>query len=182
MTTRLQLRRALALAAGVGLTAIVLTATGAGPAIAQGAKPLLTLIVNEASNPVPVQTVGSTLTHLGRPVADLVHLRWVDTPECFKRLTANAVVDADCYQVPAGRTLLITDVQWQVVQFPGSSINFWLYSGLTGETLFAASAVAGIQGYAVGDHHFQTGFIFDPALRPTSSGGTQLFGYLVSSQ
>lgn len=47
-------------ALGVSLSAVVLMATGAGPAIAQGVKPLQALIVNSSAEPVPVNVVSAT--------------------------------------------------------------------------------------------------------------------------
>jgi hypothetical protein len=57
------MRRYVAIAAGTALIAVVLSVTGPLPAFAQGAlKPLMALIVNDASNPVPVLVTNATAT------------------------------------------------------------------------------------------------------------------------
>ena len=171
-----QLRRSFSLAAGVGVIVIVLTATGAGSAIAQGARPLLTFIVNDASSPVPVRSVGSTLTHLGRPARDIVQLYWWSAADCFKRIDATGLAAPDCYVPPAGSTTIITDVQWMIGSAPGNSALLYIYDrGI----VFMSSAVGDSTGTAALDHHSQTGFIFTPGMRISPRGTTILRGYVV---
>jgi hypothetical protein len=57
------MRRYIGIAAGVVLLAAALSATGALPAAAQGAvKPLIALIVNDVTNPVPVRVTNAPPT------------------------------------------------------------------------------------------------------------------------
>lgn len=171
-----QLRRSFSLAAGVGVIVIVLTATGAGSAIAQGARPLLTFIVNDASSPVPVRSVGSTLTHLGRPAGDIVQLSWWASGDCFRRFDPTGLGAPDCYVPPAGRTVIITDVQWLVGTEAGGSVLLYIYDrGM----VFVGSTVGDSRGVASLDHRSQTGFIFAPSLKTYPGGTTLLRGYVV---
>jgi hypothetical protein len=48
-----------AMTAGVAAVVLVLSATSAGPALAQPFKPLMAFIINDAANPVPVVDVGT---------------------------------------------------------------------------------------------------------------------------
>ena len=171
-----QLRRSFTLAAGIAVIVMVLTASGAGSAIAQNARPLLTLITNDAAHPVPVQPVASALTHLGRPVGDIVQLTWWATSDCFKRIHATGQAAPECYVPPDGRALVITDVQWSVMTGPGNAVHVAIYDLAP---VFIASAVASSDGLAALDHQSQTGFIFAPTLRPSQAGTMLLRGYLV---
>lgn len=176
MTITQQWRRSLALVVGVGATAAVLTLTSAGSAIAQNARPLMTLIMNDSANPVPVRSVGSTLTHLGRPVADIVQLRWWESADCFKQLDVTGLAAADCYTPPAGRALLVTDVEWQAFTGAGNSVELYIYNqGI----VFAHNATGGSNGVAAIHQHLQSGFVFDPGLRVQPGGFLVLRGYLV---
>ena len=57
------MRRYVGIAVGLGLVLVVLSATNAGPAFAQGAlKPIMAFIVNDSSNPVPVRVVAPQAT------------------------------------------------------------------------------------------------------------------------
>jgi hypothetical protein len=174
--------RPLAFAAGIGAITIVLTATGTASAIAQGARPLLAFIVNDAANPVPVRAVGSTLTHLGRSASDIVLLRSSPASGCFKKLTHP--IPADCYAPPAGRTLIVTDVQWEAWLASGASTTVWITNTAINANVFGGSAVAGSSGYATNDHHFQTGFMFDPSMTTSlgDNGHVLLYGYLAPSE
>jgi hypothetical protein len=51
--------RFFAVTASVGAVVLVLSATSAGPALAQPFKPLMALIINDAAHPVPVVNVGT---------------------------------------------------------------------------------------------------------------------------
>lgn len=174
-----QTRRSFALAAGVGIVAAVLTATDAGPAIAQSAKPLTALIVNDAARPVPVQTVGSTLTHVGRPVAEIVQLYWWATTDCFKRIDATGLAAPDCYAPPAGSRVVITDVQWVIGAGAGNLVQLYIFDqGI----VFAGGAIGSANGFATLDHRSQTGFVFAPSLRVSPGGTVLLRGYIVPAE
>ncbi len=173
------LRRSFALAAGLGVMAIVLTATGAGSAVAQTVRPLMALVVNDDARPVPVRAVGSTLTHLGRPVEDIVQLRWWTTADCFKQMDATGLAAADCYAPPAGRKVIITDVEWLAFVGSGNSADLYIYNqGI----VFAHTVTGASNGSAATHQHLQTGFIFDPGLRIEPGGFVVLRGYLVPTE
>jgi hypothetical protein len=90
-------RRYVVLGAGLALGTAALSMTSAGPALAQGAlKPLAALIVNDASNPVPVAIVGQAAR---QPYS------FDDVGECN---TANCFFDYP--KVPAGKRLVLLHV------------------------------------------------------------------------
>jgi hypothetical protein len=53
--------RFLAVTGSAGVIALVLSLTSAGPAVAQTFKPVMSFIINDASNPVPVVDVGAVV-------------------------------------------------------------------------------------------------------------------------
>jgi hypothetical protein len=55
-------KKYLAVAAGIGVLSLVLGLTNAAQVVAQGIKPLLVLVGNTDSNPVPVKDVGAQAT------------------------------------------------------------------------------------------------------------------------
>lgn len=171
------------LAVGLGALATVLTATAAGPALAQGIKPVLSLIVNDARNPVPVRSVASDLTHVGRPASEIVQLEFgARSLPCFVRLAQAGTFETGCYAPPAGRTLIITDVQWFAL-VGGSAGN---YAGvqliLLGEAVvFEGAGTVKTGGYAGNSHHFQTGFVFHPDMI-ANLNHVKLYGYLAPSE
>jgi hypothetical protein len=81
----------LAVAASVGATALVLSASSAAPALAQTFKPLMALIINDATNPVPVVDVGT-------PAA---------APEPFQHQVSSFVPTSLVLQVPTDKRLVI---------------------------------------------------------------------------
>jgi hypothetical protein len=90
-------RRYVVLGAGLALGTAALSMTSAGPALAQGAlKPLAALIVNDASNPVPVAVVGQPVR---QPYS------FDDVGQCN---TANCFFDYPT--VPAGKRLVVLHV------------------------------------------------------------------------
>ena len=183
--TQMRLRRHLGWAAAMGLTALVLTGTSAGPAIAQGARPILTLVVNGEDNPVPVRAAG--LTDVRRPASELVELAWgnvtVPAVRCFVRLLPTYEPESNCYTPPSGRSLVITDVIWyapETGESPGSlgGIDLTVIGKVVA---FTGTAVVSSTGSAGGEHHLQTGFLFHPDLISTQLH-VRLFGYLTPSE
>jgi hypothetical protein len=173
------------LAAGVGMIAIVLTGTSAGPAIAQTFKPMMSFIINDANSPVPVRTVGSNVAHVGRPVSDIVQLTWDSSDSCFVRQLPGGVLESNCYIPPSGRTLVVTDVQWRAhsgLSSPG------VYAGIvfvspSGTIAYLAQALTDADGFASGSHSLQTGFVFHPDLTvQPSMSVVSLHGYVVPSE
>jgi hypothetical protein len=184
--TRSRWRRYVAAAAGIGLIAIVLSGTSAGPAIAQTFKPVMALIVNDVNNPVPTRVVGSTLTHVGRPVSDIVQLTWNSSDTCFKRQSPAGVLESDCYIPPNGRSLVITDVQWRahygVLSRPGAygDVVFVLPSGTIA---YSFSALIDAEQFVSGFQGLQTGFVFHPDLLVVPFDAVaRVYGYVVPSE
>ena len=87
-------------ALGLSFVAVVLMATGAGPAIAQGMKPLQAFVVNTSAQPVPVNVVSET------PLPVTADTRDLDLPARtfvnFEFSSANPT-----YVVPDGKVLVI---------------------------------------------------------------------------
>ena len=83
--------RFFAVTASVGAVVLVLSATSAGPALAQPFKPLMALIINDAANPVPVVDVGTPA-----PAA-----------EPFQHQVSSFVQQSLSLPVPAGKRLVI---------------------------------------------------------------------------
>jgi hypothetical protein len=83
--------RFFAVAASVGGVVLVLSLTSAGPALAQPFKPLMALIINDATNPVPVVDVGTPT-----PV-----------PEPFQHQVSSFVPSSLTLQVPENKRLVI---------------------------------------------------------------------------
>ena len=101
-------------AIALGALTLTLTLTSTGQAIAQGMKPMLVQIINTATNPVPVVPVISA--------ADRVQLEIGSDPACngssrsFRRIFADGSVEQP-FAVPAGKVLIITDLQGTVRRF-----------------------------------------------------------------
>lgn len=100
---------------------IAVSLTGADPAIAQGVlRPVEALIVNTPATPVPVTVVG-TRTHLGVPLADHVMLAGAgQSAECgsakaFRRMQPDGTPADVPFTVPAGRSLVVLDVDAVIV-------------------------------------------------------------------
>jgi hypothetical protein len=182
--TQTRRRRFIWLSAGAGAFALVLTGTSAGPALAQTFKPMMALITNDASNPVPVRAVGSNLTHVGRPVSDFVRLEYAGASgaTCFRRVAPDNTTDPDCYTPESGRAAIITDVHWSgpSIRDPGD-LDFLLLSFNGSVVTF--SAVVGGNRLVANDRHLQTGFVFPPGLRPIPIYlNVQLYGYVVANE
>jgi hypothetical protein len=83
--------RFVALTATVGAAALILSVAGAGPAVAQTFKPVMSLIINEADRPVPVVDVGTPA-----PAA-----------EPFQHQVSSFVASSLLLQVPQNKRLVI---------------------------------------------------------------------------
>lgn len=88
----------------------------------QGPKPLEAVVVNVPSQPVPT-VAGAGVTHLGVPLDDHVMLvavsRSAGSP-CFPerslhRISSDGSVEAAAFAVPAGRSLVVLDVDAVIV-------------------------------------------------------------------
>jgi hypothetical protein len=83
--------RVFAVAASVGAVVFVLSLTSAGPALAVPSKPFMSLIINDATSPVPVVDVGA-------PAA---------APEPFQHEVSSFVPASLVLQVPESKRLVI---------------------------------------------------------------------------
>jgi hypothetical protein len=157
------MRRYIGLAAGVGLVVAALSASGALPAAAQGPfKPVLSLIINDATQPVPVTgtingTVNATLTApltlapgqtVGLVGGSTVNIgNTSDNPVLVRELTSARVPVSvfnfcqftgqecykDLYTVPAGSHLAIEHVSMSGDLFnPQEFGDMRLMSGILG--------------------------------------------------
>jgi hypothetical protein len=117
-----QSRFILVTAASIALTAgIAVSLTAADSAVAQGVlRPVEALIVNTDSKPVPVTVVGTRM-HLGVPLADHVMLAAstvasdCGSAKSFQRLQPDGTVVDGPFIVPAGRSLVVLDVDAVIV-------------------------------------------------------------------
>lgn len=149
-------RKALAVSAGVVALAVILSLTGVGSAVAEQARPLLVSIVNTAANPVPTREVA-----VGRePVAE------------GQRILGLNQEHATIYTVPEGKQLVIEMVTVSISLRSGlrPSANINLVSGGEGSqhaiaTQPVATGEDGIVSYR-GTH--QVRFYADPGTRLTA--------------
>jgi hypothetical protein len=177
-------RRYVGLAAGVGLIAVVLTSTSAGPAIAQTFKPVMAFITNDVNSPVPVRTVASNLSHVGRPANDLLQLIW-NGSTCFVRQAPTGVPEPDCYLPESGRTAVITDIYWRTpTSSPAGAPHLFILAIRNQRPTFVGSTLVLMDGLVFGDRSLQAGFIFHPDLQVRSefAAEVQLYGYSVPSE
>lgn len=169
MTRNLQ-RGSLTIATVIGLGLIV-SVTGADPVTAESPKPVV--VVNDATAPVPVTAM--------RSVADRVVLAgtFVPSPVCtgqvnLVRVFPDATADTTPFVVPAGKVLVITDVQGKIEEsVPWAAGEIGLFRVFitdgTQETSFevhgeVSSNVAALAGLLVVDTHFQAGRLAGPGM------------------
>jgi hypothetical protein len=110
------MRRYLSVAVGLGLLLIVLSFTNAGPALAQTFKPVMSFIVNDSANPVPV--------------TGTVIVRDANAPELqpFRALVRHGFPTANVQTlittVPAGKRLVIEHLSWTAFAPTGEQVIF----------------------------------------------------------
>jgi len=112
------MRTCLAAAAGLIVLALSLTFTGSGKAFAQGMKPLLVQVMNTSAEPVPVTSVV--------PAADRVMLEYLGggNEPCpggtfpVTRILPDGT-STSAFSVPAGKMLVLTDLEGIIRQDPG---------------------------------------------------------------
>lgn len=94
------------------------------------ANPVPVSVVSSAANPVPVTVVGAKVTHMGVPVSDHVTLNWASsgsTTACgssgdaFFRVLPDGQVESAPFVVPAGRSLVVTDMDAVVIAGAGQT-------------------------------------------------------------
>ena len=83
--------RGFAVAASVGAVVLVLSATSAGPALAQTFKPVMAMIINDSAHPVPVVDVGTP----------------APAPEPFQHEVSSFVPSSLVVHVPEDKRLVI---------------------------------------------------------------------------
>ena len=116
------MRRYVAIAAGTGLIAAVLSVTGALPVLAQGAlKPLMALIVNDVDHPVPV-TGTVNIGNLGNLGGDPLPVRSVDNPAraAFQETMNVGNGQPGTITVPEGKRLVIEFISAVYDAVPGT--------------------------------------------------------------
>jgi hypothetical protein len=134
------------------------------------------------------------VTHVGQVANDLVILKWVFVPTlnrlAFVRIGPTGQLDSDVFDIPSGRTLVITDVRWEVsTNDPSIQIGLGILGATAGGPIivyFGHTMTAG-GGLVTGNDHFTTGIPVRAARLVVTgfsrSGGTQprmwLYGYLV---
>jgi len=130
----------------------------------------LSLPVSVVSTPLPVQP-----THLGVPVGNLVTLRCVPpnpwpTPSprnacpSFHAVDTTGIESSTPYAVPAGETLIITDLDWLTGggSDPGYNVNVGLWGCVHAGCAFSSfhSALTDLNSASVGQVHFTGGIRF----------------------
>jgi len=157
---------------------------------------LMALAVGGCS-PNPPNTVTAPPTHLRVPPSEFVALRCnrFVGPTCteFRRLKPNATEDQVTFQIPRGKHLILTDVNWYTNGgTPGKCTSILMMLAGPGPVVYFSSlAPADGAGQAYKAEHFTAGFHFSvmPGLvlvanpgcpSVTKQGGIDLQGYLVS--
>lgn len=98
----------------LGVAVVVLVVLLATPRAAHAVVAALVQVVNTSANPVPT----TTPTHLGVPLGSLVTLNCLNsgtTCSSFRQIDASGNQAATDYTIPAGQTLIITDVEWEAI-------------------------------------------------------------------
>jgi hypothetical protein len=113
---------------GLGLLLVVLSVTNVGPALAQGIRPVLTMIVNDSANPVPV--TGTVVVHnAGAPELQPFRTSLSISPVALndQRLLAT---------VPDGKRLVVEGTTWGASAPAGHQFVFGaLRVGQLGQTV-----------------------------------------------
>ena len=112
------MRTCLAAAAGLIILTLSLTFTGSGSAFAQGMKPLLVQVMNTSAEPIPVTPVV--------PAADRVMLEYHgggNEPCSVGTFPVSRIfpdgTSTPAFSVPAGKMLVLTDLEGIIRQDPG---------------------------------------------------------------
>ena len=146
-------------------------------------------VQNTASNPVPVtgtvttQNVGrGAATLVGQLVSQLVSL-------VCTNLTGGSCVDGTqmTYTVPAGKVLVITDLQFNGVGIGGEPVGSLVFATLSYSPSFFVNFAAPLDpnGHFYGQDQLTTGIVAPPgsaanvALSGAANGRATLQGYLV---
>lgn len=127
-----------------------------------------------------VQIVPGATTHVGQAESQLVML--ICTPSSCRQLFADGTVGASQYTVPAGRTLVLTDMEWYDGHPTNPNQEFCTILAAN-VSMFSSCSLADGEGIAYKDQHFTTGLLIGAGQMPQISsqeGFAQ--GYLVPNQ
>ena len=114
------------------------------------------------------------------PIASHVLLR-LGAVSCWVQVDTDGN-DMDCYSIPAGSALVVTDVEWvRPFATPGDTAEFRLGSISPLKTGLLSFATAGGNGVAGATEHYVGGVILTTLLRPDHTTGLEasMRGYLV---
>ncbi len=107
----------------LGVAVVVLVLLIATPRAVHAIVATVVQVANTSANPVPV----TTPTHLGVPLSSLVALNCMisgTTCSSFRQIDASGNQAATDYTIPAGQTLLVTDVEWEAIGGTAGQITF----------------------------------------------------------
>jgi len=141
---------------------------------------------NTASSPVPTQNVGGgQATHLGQKASQIIALQCQEDDPCTDFAFNN-------FTVPAGKVLVITDVQWTIGGTTialSADLNAPIFVNVAGVPVAVFSAITDRTGTAMGQARMTTGVVAKPGntislgvnLQGVAHVGT-LQGYLVANE
>jgi hypothetical protein len=127
------------------------------PKAAHGVVATLVQVANTSANPVPV----TIPTHLGVPLGGLVTLNCLNsgtTCSSFRQIDASGNQAATDYTIPAGQTLIVTDVEWEAVGGTAGRNSFLNLQCAGGcPFVFSSRTVADSAGIASTADHLTSG-------------------------
>jgi hypothetical protein len=185
----------IALAAVVILAAVGLL-MNSHQAAAQGPlNGLAVNVTNPVASPVPTSAQpGGPLTNLGRLASEMVVLKMSTSPGC-KWFRVFADLTFNCFSIPVGSVLVITDFDWSGTGTAGDvdtlALGYALLGGPTpvgfNTAFLNAAGRVGTNGIVAGSAHLTAGFVTTVSPDLTKSGLFQLSdatvrGYLVSNR
>jgi hypothetical protein len=110
----------------LGVAAAVVALSLLTPRAVHAVVVTLVEVANTSANPVPVNTP----THLGVPVSSFVTLNCLHsgtTCSSFRQIDASGNQAATDYAIPAGKTLIVTDAEWEAVGGTAGRNSFLSY-------------------------------------------------------
>jgi len=158
---------------------------------------LLSVLAVGGCNSNPPAKVNGLSTHLGVEPSAFVALRTNrfvgPTATEFRRLKPDATEDQVTFQIPQGKDLIITDINWYTHSgTPGKCTSILMMEANPGPVVYFTSlANADGAGEAYTAEHFTSGFrvsvmpvfvlVANPACpSPITQGGVNIQGYLVN--
>jgi hypothetical protein len=168
----------------LGFAVVVLILLLATPRAAHAVVAALVEVVNTSANPVPV----TTPTHLGVPLSSLVALNCITSgTSCssFRQIDASGNQAATDYTIPAGHTLILTDVEWEAIGGTAGQVAFLNFRCAGGcAFVFSSRVIADSAGIASTADHLTSGvpLVFLPTVGVGDASNLSylvLRGYLV---